>query len=63
MNPGGPVPDAILFGPFYIEIITDQLPGGSAVTNLPAKQETWIWFLGREDPLERKMVARSGVLA
>ena len=21
-------------------------PGGSAVTNLPATQETWVWFLG-----------------
>ena len=24
------------------------------VKNLPAKQETWVWSLGREDPLERE---------
>ena len=27
-------------------------PGGSAVKNLPAMQETRVWFLGQEDPLE-----------
>ena len=25
-----------------------------SVENLPAVQETWVQFLGREDPLERK---------
>ena len=24
--------------------------GGSAVKNLPAMQETWVWSMGREDP-------------
>ena len=28
---------------------------GSVVKNPPAKQETWVWSLGREDPLEKKM--------
>ena len=30
-------------------------PGDTVVQNLPAKQETWIWSLDREDPLEKKM--------
>ena len=25
-------------------------PGGSAIKNPPAMQETWVWSLGREDP-------------
>ena len=31
------------------------LPGSSAVKNLSVMQ-TWVWFLGREDPLEKKML-------
>ena len=30
-------------------------PGGSVVKNPPAKQETWVQYLGREDPLEKEM--------
>ena len=30
-------------------------PGGSAVKNLPAKQETWVRTLGWEDLLEEGM--------
>ena len=26
-------------------------------------QETWIWFLGQEDPLEEKMATHSRILA
>ena len=33
------------------------------VKNLPAKQETWVRSLGREDPLEKEMAAHSSVLA
>ena len=33
------------------------------VENLPAMQETWVWFLGWEDPLEKEMAAHSNVLA
>jgi len=29
-------------------------PGGSAVKNLPAMQETQVQFLGQEDPLEKE---------
>ena len=33
------------------------------VENLPAMQETWIRFLGREDPLEKGMATHSSILA
>ena len=33
------------------------------VKNLPAMQETWVWFLGREDPLEEEMATHSSNLA
>ena len=29
-------------------------PGGSAVKNLPARQEMWVQFLGWQDPLEKE---------
>ena len=38
-------------------------PGGSVVKNLPAKQETWIQSLGREDHLEKEMATHSSILA
>ena len=31
--------------------------------NLPAMQETWVQFLGQEDPLEKGMVTHSSILA
>ena len=37
--------------------------GGSVVKNLPAKQETWVWFLGWEDPLEKEIATHSSILA
>ena len=38
------------------------------VKNLPAMQEAacrkpWVWSLGREDPLEKKIVTHSSILA
>ena len=33
------------------------------VKNLPTMQETWVQFLGQEDPLEKKMVTHSSILA
>ena len=33
------------------------------VMNLPAMQETWVRFLGWEDPLEVGMVTQSSILA
>ena len=32
------------------------------VKNLPAMQETWVWSLGREDPLEKGMATHSSIL-
>ena len=33
------------------------------VKNLPAVRETWVRFLGREDPLEEGMATHSSILA
>ena len=32
------------------------------VKNLPAVQETWVRFLGWEDPLEKEMATHSSIL-
>ena len=37
--------------------------GGSAVKNLPTMQETWVWSMCQEDPLEEGMATRSSVLS
>ena len=37
-------------------------PGGSMVKNLPAKQKTWVWSLGQEDPMEKEMATHSSIL-
>ena len=34
-----------------------------SVKNLPAVQETWVRFLGREDPPEKEMVTHWSILA
>ena len=31
------------------------------VKNLPARQETWVWSLGQEDPLEMEMATHSSI--
>ena len=33
------------------------------VQNLSAMQETWVQFLGQEDPLEKEMAPHSSILA
>ena len=33
------------------------------VKNLPTMRETWVQFLGREDPLEEDMATHSSILA
>ena len=33
------------------------------VKNLPTIQETWVWYLGWEDPLEEGMATHSSILA
>ena len=46
---------------------TDSLARSSLmaqrVKNPPAKQETWVWSLGGEDPLEKEMTTLSHTLA
>ena len=39
------------------------VPGGSVVRNPPTMQETPVWSLGREDPLEKGMATHSSILA
>ena len=34
-----------------------------SVKNLPAMQETWVRFLGQENPLEEEMATHSNILA
>ena len=36
---------------------------GGSDDNLPAMQETWVSFLGRKDPLEKRMATHSSILA
>ena len=36
---------------------------GKFVKNVPAMQETWVRFLGRQDPLEKEMATHSSILA
>ena len=44
-------------------VFLQGFPGGIAVKNLPATQETWVPALGWEDPLEKGMATDSGILA
>ena len=37
--------------------------GALTPQNRPAKQETWVRFLGQEDPLEKEMTTHSSILA
>ena len=52
----------------YLEIVRSYcewqgFPGGSDGKNLPAVQETQVWSLGWEDPLEKGMATHSSILA
>ena len=38
-------------------------PDVSGVKNLPEMQETQVWSLGGEDPLEKEMATHSSILA
>ena len=63
-----------LFNGAYLTVEKNKLqsptwtvfPGGSVVKNLPAvqeTQETWVWSVGWEDPLEKEMATHSSILA
>ena len=43
-------------------LLQHHSPGDLAVNKLPAMQETQVWSLGQEDPLERKMATHSCIL-
>ena len=47
----------------HIQYIHWGFTGSSAVKNLPATQETRVWSLGQEDPLEKEMATSSSALA
>ena len=40
-----------------------DFPVAQMVKNLPAMQETRVWSLGQEDPLEKGMATHSSILA
>ena len=42
---------------------TQASPVAQLVNNPPAMQETWVWSLDREDPLEKGMATHSSILA
>ena len=46
-----------------ITALLGGIPDGSVVYNPPAKQETWVQSLGREDPMEKEMETNSSILA
>ena len=49
----------------YIHIYVSiyEIPGGSAVKNLTAMQDTQVLSLGWEDPLEKEVAAHFSILA
>ena len=54
--------DLVFFSLGYSAV---RFPGSSGVRNLPEMQETqetWVWTLGREDPLEEGMASHSSIL-
>ena len=54
------------FSCFYIYCITVLFWASliaQSVKNLPAMWETWVQFLGREDPLKKEMAIHSSILA
>ena len=58
----------LIFSPLCLGALCHQLcinrafPVAQMVKNPPAMQETWVWSLGQEDPLEEGMAAHSSIL-
>ena len=46
----------------YLVYVCMGFPSGSGVNNLLAMRETWVWFLGREDPLKKEMATHFSVI-
>ena len=51
------------FGLRMGSLITWASQVAQLVKNLPAMQETWVRFLGQQDPLEKEMATHSSILA
>ena len=53
--------------PCFMKVLVAQLclnwSTAGMVKNLPAMQETWIWSVGQEDPLENQRATHSSILA
>ena len=47
----------------FCNIIYEVSLVAQLVKNLPTMQETWVQFLGQEDPLEKGMASHSSILA
>ena len=47
----------VCLSPFRASLVTQM------AKNLPAMQETWVWSLGKEDPLEKGVATHSSILA
>ena len=52
-----------LFVCFYFFLNWSTVDLAQLVKNLPAMQETWVWLLDQEDPLEKEMATHSSILA
>ena len=52
---------AFLFRSQLIELLREALMA-QLVKNPPAMQETQVWSLGQEDPLEKEMATHSSIL-
>ena len=48
---------------FWSQGMWDLGPPAQLVKNLPAMRETWVWSLGREDPLEKEKATHPSILA
>ena len=59
-----PLPQHISFFPWHLYRIKDvACLVAQTVENLPAVQETQVWSLGQEDPLEKRTATHSSILA
>ena len=48
---------------YLFVILKPGFPDSTVGKNLPAMQETWVQFLDREDPQEKRMATHSSILA
>ena len=48
---------------FFFKLGTLGFLVAQRLKQLPGMQETWVWFLGQEDPLEKEMATHSRILA